>query len=59
LAVCGIWGEGLGNQGELWGGLPKRLRARIDLEAARPVDGATATAASLEAIVRALRGDKK
>ena len=36
-----------------------RLRARIELVAAPPVDGAAATAAALEALVRALRGDKR
>ncbi len=36
--------------------LPRRFRAHIEVAAAEPVDGATATAASLEAKVRALRG---
>ena len=33
--------------------------ARIELEAGPPVDGATASAESLEALVRALRGDAR
>jgi 1-acyl-sn-glycerol-3-phosphate acyltransferase len=37
--------------------LPRRLRAHIEVLAAEPVDGSTATAESLEARVRALRGD--
>jgi 1-acyl-sn-glycerol-3-phosphate acyltransferase len=37
--------------------LPRRFRAPVEVVAAPPVDGATATAASLEAQVRALRGD--
>jgi 1-acyl-sn-glycerol-3-phosphate acyltransferase len=37
--------------------LPRRLRARIAVVAGEPVDGASASAASLEAHVRALRGD--
>ena len=37
--------------------LPRRLRAHIEVLAAVPVDGSSATAESLEAQVRALRGD--
>jgi 1-acyl-sn-glycerol-3-phosphate acyltransferase len=58
MALRGMWASVLSKQDARWGRLPKRLRARIELEAAPPVDGATATAAQLEAIVRALRGDK-
>ncbi|PJJ96300.1 glycerol acyltransferase [Lysobacteraceae bacterium NML91-0213] len=36
--------------------LPRRLRARVDVVAAAPVDGRQATAALLEAQVRGLRG---
>ncbi|WP_129135041.1 MFS transporter [Luteimonas sp. YGD11-2] len=36
--------------------LPRRLRARVEVVAAAPVDGVQATAASLEARVRELRG---
>ncbi|MGO1718565.1 MAG: 1-acyl-sn-glycerol-3-phosphate acyltransferase, partial [Luteimonas sp.] len=38
--------------------LPRRLRARIDVVAGPPVVGADASAASLEARVRNLRGDQ-
>jgi hypothetical protein len=37
--------------------VPRRFRAPVEVVAAPPVDGATASAASLEAQVRALRGD--
>jgi 1-acyl-sn-glycerol-3-phosphate acyltransferase len=59
MAIRGMWASVFSKQHDRFGRLPKRLRARIELEAAPPVDGATATAASLEAIVRALRGNKK
>jgi 1-acyl-sn-glycerol-3-phosphate acyltransferase len=38
--------------------LPRRLRAHVEVRADVPVDGSSATAESLEAQVRALRGDK-
>ena len=59
MALRGMWASVFSKQHARWGRLPRRLRARIELEAAPPVDGATATAASLEAIVRALRGDQR
>jgi 1-acyl-sn-glycerol-3-phosphate acyltransferase len=59
MALRGMWASVFSKQDDRWGRLPKRLRARIELEAAPPVDGATATAASLEEKVRALRGTKK
>jgi 1-acyl-sn-glycerol-3-phosphate acyltransferase len=59
MALRGMWASVFSKQNARWGRLPRRLRARIELEAAPPVDGATATAASLEALVRALRGDAK
>ena len=37
--------------------VPQRLRARVDVVADAPVEGSTATAGSLEAKVRSLRGD--
>jgi 1-acyl-sn-glycerol-3-phosphate acyltransferase len=37
--------------------VPRRLRAHVEVVAAAPVDGANASAESLEAIVRGLRGD--
>jgi 1-acyl-sn-glycerol-3-phosphate acyltransferase len=45
-AACGP--SVFSKQNAKWGRLPKRVRARIELEAAPPVDGATATAASLK-----------
>ena len=59
MALRGMWASVFSKQHERWGRLPKRIRARIELEAAPPVDGATATAASLEQIVRSLRGEKR
>jgi 1-acyl-sn-glycerol-3-phosphate acyltransferase len=59
MALRGMWASVFSRQDDRWGRLPKRLRARIELEAAPPVDGATATAQSLEQIVRALRGGMK
>jgi 1-acyl-sn-glycerol-3-phosphate acyltransferase len=59
MALRGMWASVFSKQDARWGRLPRRLRARIELEAAPPVDGATATAASLEALVRALRGPEK
>ncbi|KFN42418.1 MFS transporter [Arenimonas oryziterrae] len=38
--------------------LPRRFRAEVEVEASAPVPGETATAAALEAKVRALRGDR-
>ena len=58
MALRGMWASVLSKQDARWGRLPKRLRAKIELEAGPPVPGETATAAQLEAIVRALRGDK-
>jgi 1-acyl-sn-glycerol-3-phosphate acyltransferase len=37
--------------------MPRRLRAHVEVVAGAPVDGAGATAGSLEALVRELRGD--
>jgi len=59
MALRGMWASVFSKQNAKWGRLPKRIRARIELEAAPPVDGATATRESLEALVRALRGDRK
>ena len=58
MALRGMWASVFSKQDARWGRLPRRLRAHIELEAGPPVDGATATAAQLEAIVRALRGDQ-
>jgi 1-acyl-sn-glycerol-3-phosphate acyltransferase len=56
LALRGMWASVFSKQDARWGRLPRRIRARIELEAGPPVDGATATAAQLEAIVRRMRG---
>jgi 1-acyl-sn-glycerol-3-phosphate acyltransferase len=59
MALRGMWASVFSKQDSRWGRLPKRLRARIELEAGPPVAGATATAESLEVLVRALRGDQR
>ena len=59
MALRGMWASVFSKQDARWGRLPKRLRARIELVAGPPVDGATATAEQLEALVRALRGDAR
>jgi 1-acyl-sn-glycerol-3-phosphate acyltransferase len=58
MALRGVWASVFSKQDARWGRLPRRLRARIELEAGPPVPGETASAAQLEALVRALRGDK-
>ena len=59
MALRGMWGSLFSRRDTRLGQLriPGRLRARIEVVAGPPVDGATATAESLEAQVRALRGD--
>jgi hypothetical protein len=57
LALRGMWASVFSKQDARFGRLPRRLRARIELVAGPPVPGETATAESLEALVRALRGD--
>ena len=55
-----MWSRRGARAGEGWLGrmrLPRRLRARIGVVAGPPVAGADATAASLEAAVRNLRGN--
>jgi hypothetical protein len=37
--------------------VPRRFRAQVEVSTGAPVDGATANAESLEALVRGLRGD--
>jgi hypothetical protein len=58
MALRGMWASVFSKQDARWGRLPRRLRAHIELEAGPPIPGETATAAQLEALVRALRGDK-
>lgn len=59
MALHGLWGSWFSREG---GGavrkLPRRLRARIELIAHRPVPAARVTAEGLETIVRALRGEQ-
>jgi 1-acyl-sn-glycerol-3-phosphate acyltransferase len=60
MALRGMWGSLFSRRDSMLGKLrvPARLRARVEVVAAAPVDGTTATAESLEAIVRGLRGDR-
>ena len=59
MALRGMWGSMWSRRDSRLGRMrvPRRLRAHIEVVAGEPVDGATATAASLEAKVRELRGD--
>jgi 1-acyl-sn-glycerol-3-phosphate acyltransferase len=59
MALKGMWFSMFSNRDSRLGRLrlPRRLRAKVEVVAAPPVDGATATAESLEARVRELRGD--
>jgi 1-acyl-sn-glycerol-3-phosphate acyltransferase len=59
MALKGMWASIWSRRDSRMGRLrmPRRLRARVEVVAAAPVPGATATAESLEAQVRALRGD--
>jgi len=64
MALRNLWGSMWSRRANAKAGgrldrmrLPRRLRARVDVVADAPLDGATATAAQLEAKVRELRGD--
>ncbi len=59
MALKGMWFSMFSRRDSRLGRLriPRRLRAKVEVVAAPPVDGATATAESLEATVRQLRGD--
>lgn len=59
MALTGLWDSMWSRRDSRLGRLrvPRRLRARVGVVAAPPVPGETATAPSLEATVRALRGD--
>jgi 1-acyl-sn-glycerol-3-phosphate acyltransferase len=59
MALRNMWGSMWSRRDSRIGRMrvPRRLRAHVEVAAGPPVDGATATAASLEARVRALRGD--
>ena len=59
MALRNMWGSMWSRRDSRLGRMrvPRRLRAHVEVVAGAPVDGATATAESLEAKVRALRGD--
>ena len=59
MALKNMWGSMWSKRDSRLGlmRVPGRLRAHVDVIAGEPVDGATATAESLEAKVRELRGD--
>ncbi len=59
MALKGMWTSMWSRRDSRLGRMrvPRRLRAGVEVMAAAPVDGATATAESLEAAVRGLRGD--
>jgi 1-acyl-sn-glycerol-3-phosphate acyltransferase len=56
MALRGMWASMFSRREGRLLRLPRRLRARIELEAAPAIPGEQATAAQLEAIVRELRG---
>ncbi|MCC2659123.1 MAG: transporter [Panacagrimonas sp.] len=60
MAVRGLWLSMWSRRDSTLGRsrLPRRIRARIELIAAPPMDGTTLKAVDLEAQVRALRGDR-
>ncbi|TNJ32882.1 MFS transporter [Arenimonas terrae] len=60
MALTGLWDSMWSKRDSRLGRLrvPRRLRAAVGVIAAPPVPGASATAASLEAIVRRLRGNR-
>ncbi|GAB2507253.1 MFS transporter [Lysobacter humi (ex Lee et al. 2017)] len=59
MALRGMWASMWSRRDTRLGRMrvPRRMRARVEVVADAPVDGAAASAASLEATVRALRGD--
>jgi hypothetical protein len=59
MALKGMWSSMWSRRDSRLGRMrvPRRFRAHVEVVAAPPVDGTTATAESLEAIVRGLRGD--
>lgn len=60
MALTGLWDSMWSRRDSRLGRLrvPRRLRAHVGLEAVAPVPGESATAESLEATVKALRGDR-
>ncbi|HET8897602.1 MAG TPA: MFS transporter [Rhodanobacteraceae bacterium] len=59
MALKGMWASMWSRRDSRLGRMrvPRRLRAHIEVVAAAPVSGRSATAAELEAVVRRLRGD--
>jgi 1-acyl-sn-glycerol-3-phosphate acyltransferase len=59
LALRGLWGSVWSRRDSMLhrSRLPRRLRARVELVVAAPIEAAAANAAMLEARVRALRGE--
>lgn len=59
VALCGLWESMWSRRDSRMGRsrLPRRMRARIEIVAGAPLDGATLEAAELEDRVRELRGD--
>ena len=59
MALRGMWASMWSRRDSRLGRMrvPRRFRAQVEVVAGAPVDGALATAESLEAIVRQLRGD--
>jgi len=59
LALRNMWGSMWSRRDSRLGRMrvPRRLRAHVEVVAAAPMDGATASAETLEAKVRELRGD--
>jgi 1-acyl-sn-glycerol-3-phosphate acyltransferase len=60
MALTGLWGSVFSRRDTALGRMrfPRRFRARIGLEVGQPRDPSEASAAQLEADVRALRGDR-
>ncbi|MFT3763236.1 MAG: MFS transporter [Pseudoxanthomonas sp.] len=58
MALRGMWASMWSRRDSRLGRMrvPRRFRAHVDVVAGKPVDGATATAESLETMVRELRG---
>jgi 1-acyl-sn-glycerol-3-phosphate acyltransferase len=59
LALRGMWASMWSRRDSMLGKMrvPHRFRAQVQIAAGAPVDGAMATAASLETVVRRLRGN--
>jgi 1-acyl-sn-glycerol-3-phosphate acyltransferase len=60
LALRGLWGSVWSRRDSMLhrSRLPRRLRARVELVVAAPIEPASVSAAGLEARVRALRGER-